>query len=199
MCRHCLSCLVLLGMFAVAAPGQTGTSIPSNDEIFELLKKANEKVSGFETAVRTVKTDLDKVDPKLSVNYLHAALSVHSMIAAMTKNGPSGYDLVGLVATIDDLSLDAATATVQLFLLKSQAPGQAVNGLNFVVLLMASKNECNDISELIMHATLRYIHGEEELLKTCSKNRNSSPHRGCSLYGFRVGNFATLVGMPVKP
>jgi hypothetical protein len=30
---------------------------------------------------------------------------------------------------------------------------------------MGSKNECNDISELIMHVTLRLIKNEEDLIR----------------------------------
>ena len=159
-----LCCVVLLGVLAGGGWGQTGTSIPSKDEIFELLSKANEKVSSFEMAVRLVKTDLDKVDPKLSGNYLNAASAAHTIIDGIKKNGLSAYSMVALVSTMDDLSLDAATASVQLLLLKMQQQGQTVSGLDSIVLLMTSKNECNDIGELIMHATLRYIHGEEELL-----------------------------------
>jgi hypothetical protein len=64
--------------------------------------------------------------------------------------------------------LDAATATVQLLLLRVQSGQTGASGLDFVIPLMTSKNECNDISELIMHATLRYIHTEEDVLEKLS-------------------------------
>jgi hypothetical protein len=172
MRRHGLRALLLLVVFAIAALGQTGTSMPSKDEIFELLNKAEEKVSGFEDAVKSLKPDLDKVDPKLSTNYLNAAAAAHSLIKAM-KNRPSGYGLVGLIATMDDLSLDAATASVQLMIqITAGAQGPVnVSVLNPVILLMTSKNACNDISELIMHATLRYIHTEEDALEKLSRRK----------------------------
>jgi hypothetical protein len=54
------------------------------------------------------------------------------------------------MATMDDLSLDAATAGVQLLIqiaARAQGPVNA-NVFSPVALLMTSKNECNDISEL---------------------------------------------------
>jgi len=166
MRRHGQCFLPLLLVFIVPAIGQTGTSMPSKDEILELLNKADEKVSGFENAIKIVKSDLDKADPKLSTNYLDGAATAHLMIRAMKHNGPSGYGLVGLMATMDDLSLDAATAGVQLSVqiaVRAQDQTKA-DVFTPVILLMTSKNECNDISELIMHATLRYIRTEEEAL-----------------------------------
>jgi len=169
MHRHNLPALLLLAAFAPAAVGQTGTSMPSNDEILELMSKAEEKVGGFEKALKGVKPDLDKVDPQLSTNYLNAASAARTIIVSIRKNGPSAYALVSLVTTLDDLSLDAATATVQLLLLgiNSGQTGAAKLGV-FLVPLMTSKNECNDMSELIMHATLRYIHTEEDVLEKLS-------------------------------
>jgi hypothetical protein len=166
MRRHGLCGVVLLAVFTVSVLGQTETSMPSKDELLELLNKANEKISGFEQAVKMVKPDLDKVDSKLSTNYLNAATAAHTLIHAMQKAGPTGYGLVGLVATIDDLSLDAATASVQLLIqIAARAQGGLdVSLLNPVTLLMTSKNECYDIGELIMHATLRYIYVEEQVL-----------------------------------
>lgn len=160
--------LLLLALSALAAFGQTGASMPSNDEIFELLDKAQEKVSGFENAVKTVKPMLDKADPKLSTMYLNAASAARTIIVSIRKNSPTAYGLTSLVTTLDDLSLDAATATIQLLLLRIQSGEPGVSGLDFIIPLMTSKNECNDISELIMHATLRYIHTEEDVLEKLS-------------------------------
>jgi hypothetical protein len=88
--------------------------MPSKSEIFELLDKADQKISGFEVAVKGAKPNLDGIDAKLSKNYLDAASTAHLMIQTLHKNGPSAYGLVGLLATLDDLSLDAANAGVQL-------------------------------------------------------------------------------------
>lgn len=151
------------------AVAQDATATPSNDEVLELLAKAEQKVAGFESAVKSVKTDLDRADPKLSKMYLDAGAAAHVIIGSVRKNGPSAYGLTSLVTTLDDLSLDAATASVQLLLLRIQS-GQAVaSRLDFLVPLMTSKNECSDISELLMHATLRLIHTEEKVLQKLSQ------------------------------
>ena len=163
-------CLFLaLFLFASMAFGQSGTTMPSNDEIFELLAKAEQKVSGFESAVKSVKPDLDKADPELSKMYTDAASAARVIITSIRSNGPSAYSLTSLVTTLDDLSLDAATATVQLLLLRIQSGQTTANRLDFIVPLMTSKNDCNDISELLMHATLRLIHTEEDVLQKLSQ------------------------------
>lgn len=143
--------------------------MPSKDEILELLGKADQKISGFENAVKSVKPNLDKADPKLSAMYLNAASAVHVIVLSIRKNGPSAYNLVSLVTTLDDLSLDAATASVQLLLLRIKSGQTEASALAFLIPLMTSKTECYDISELIMHATLRYIAAEEDLLQKLSQ------------------------------
>ena len=164
--------LVAISLFW-ALPGfaQTGgPSVPSKDEIFELLDKANQKITDFEDAIKAVKPSLDKADKHMSTNDLDAAATAHDLIRKIKANGPSAYGLVGLMATIDDLSLDAATASVQLLLQPHADPDQPTpSQLNQVMLLLAAKNSCRDISELIFHATMRYIHGEEEVLTTLLK------------------------------
>jgi len=160
--QHLGRCAVMAStVFSVLALGQSKSSLPSKDEIFELLSKANEKISGFEEAVRTVRPVLDKIDPKLSKNYLDAASTAHLLIKKMNANGPSAYRLVGLLATIDDLSRQAANASV--FLLMNN-PSQG--SVPFVMTLTASGTACNDIAELIMHATLRFIQAEEEIINS---------------------------------
>ena len=54
------------------------------------------------------------INSKLVTNYLDAANTAHLIIDSMQKKGPSGSSLVGLFATLDDLSLDAANASVLL-------------------------------------------------------------------------------------
>src|ERR1035438_1293914 len=97
---------ILVFFVSVRAFSQTGTSIPSNDEIFELLAKAEQKVFGFENAVNGVKPVLDKADPKLSTMYKDAGATAHVIILSIRKNGPSAYSLMSLVTALDDLSLD---------------------------------------------------------------------------------------------
>ena len=138
-------------------------AMPSKEEISDLLKKADEKVSGFEKAVKNAKPYLDKIDPKFATTYLDASSDAHTIIAGMQTNGISAYGLVSLLATLDDLSLNAANASVQLLLAAKSTPADA-GALSATIPLASASTACNDISELIMHATLRYVHVEEELL-----------------------------------
>src|SRR5262245_1885805 len=93
---------------AAAVLGQTRTSMLSKDEISELLSKADEKVAQFQVVVRLVKPDLDNANPRFSKEYLNAASTAREMIRAIQKKGVSAYRLVGLLATLDDLSMHAA-------------------------------------------------------------------------------------------
>lgn len=161
---------LLLAVFAGAALGQSGSSLPSKDEIFELLDKADQKISAFENAVKSSRPKLDEIDRKLSGNYLDATSTAHTMIQALHKSGPSGYGLVSLLATLDDLSLDAANASVKL-LYATKAGQPNAEAVAAVILLGNSGTACNDIAELLMHATLRYIHVEEEVLEKLLANQ----------------------------
>ena len=154
---------------AQAAPASSQQiSMPSNAEIGELLSKADQKVTGFEEAVKLAKPHLDKMNSRLSSNYLDAAATAHKLIESTQKNGPSAYRLVGLLATLDDLSLDAANASVLLLkddaeqLAEGKKPVAALSGS--VVALSSAGTAVNDISELLMHATLRLVETEEQVL-----------------------------------
>ena len=117
---------------------------------------------GFQDAVKATQPDLDKVEPKVAKNYFDAASTARELIRATKANGPSAYRLLGIMATLDDLSLDAATAAVTLLIAgKPQDP----RIINQVTILMGTKNGCNDIGELIMHATMRLGRVEEDLLE----------------------------------
>jgi hypothetical protein len=74
------------------------------------------------------------------------------------KNGSTAYALVGILTTLDDLSLDAATGSA--FLLAANQ-GQTTPEL---LTLSAAGTACNDIAELIFHATMRLIAAEEAAL-----------------------------------
>jgi hypothetical protein len=143
-------------------------NMPSSAEIGELLSKADQKVTGFEEAVKLAKPHLDKINSRLSSNYLDAAATAHKFIETTQKDGTSAYRLVGLLATLDDLSLDAANASVLLLkndaeqLAEGKKPVAALSGS--VVALSSTGTAVNDISELLMHATLRFIDAEEQVL-----------------------------------
>lgn len=170
--------LVLI-FIATAAIGQekatTQAVMPSQEEISDLLKKADEKVVSFEEAVKNAKPYLDKVNPKLFTTYTDASSDAHAIISGMQTKGMSAYGLVALLATLDDLSLNAATASVQLLrvdedhVIKGAKPD--LGALAAVIVLNNASTSCNDISELIMHATLRYVHVEEDVLGRVLQNQ----------------------------
>lgn len=188
-----LRALIAVFLFATIAmgqsniPAQSGTpskeelsklqaSMPSNEELSELLAKADEKVSTFEKAVKNAKPYLDKVETKYAANYLDAASTAHHLIQATNKNGPSAYRLVGVLATLDDLSLDAANGSL---LLMEAAAEQIAHGKpadlaaqGALIALTTAGNACNDIAELLMHATLRFVDVEEQLLDTLLPKNN---------------------------
>jgi hypothetical protein len=155
-----LTGILLFASIGGIALGQTDLSMPSKSEIFELVDKADQNVSGFEAAVKNAKPALDAIDTKLAKGCLDGASNAHFMIQSIHKNGPSAYALVALLATMDDLSLNAANASIKLLSIR----GQQENVASWVVLLSTSGAACNDISELIMHATLRFIQAEEAIL-----------------------------------
>ena len=167
MVRHALFGFALIGaVFATSAIGQTETNAPSGAELSELVSKADQKISGFESAVKSAKPHLDKIDSKLFVNYSDAASTAHVLVQTLQKNGSSAEGLVLLLTTLDDLSLNAATANTQLLNMDeaSVANGQKPNSavLQTIVSLNAAGTACSDIAELIMHATVRLIHAEEQ-------------------------------------
>ena len=149
-------------------------SMPSEKEFSELLTKADEKVSAFEAAVKNAKPSLDRIDTKYATNYLDAAATAHLLISKTIKNGPTAYGLVGVVITLDDLSLDAAGGSAFLLADDEDRPvGKAdVNTRSAVLALSAAGTSCNDIAELIFHATMRLIAAEEIALKKLLDEQN---------------------------
>jgi hypothetical protein len=160
-----LFAVFLLGGIAF---GQATSSMPSREEILELVNKADEKTVAYEEAVKNAKPHLDKINPKFVENYLAASSTAHTIIQSIQKNGPSAYGLVGLFATLDDMSLNASTGSVQLLrtdeehVVKGVAPDVSV--LASVIVLSNASTACNDISELLLHATLRFVDVEEKTL-----------------------------------
>lgn len=166
-----LAAVLLVGLPCFAqdkSPDAMRASMPSKQEISELLSKAEEKISGFEQAMKTVKPTLEGIDSSLMPKALDAASTAHLIVSALQKNGASGYSLVSLVFTLDDLASNASRSALVLALTDrdrvvtggrpdANLPGQVVS-------LISAGNACNDISELIMHATLRYLSVEEAVL-----------------------------------
>lgn len=150
--------------------------MPSDEEFSELLHKADEEVSVFEAALRNAKPGLDRIDTKYAANYSDAASTAHLLISETIKNGPTAYRLVGVLATLDDLSLDATSGSA--FLLARDEDRVVTKGTTpdastqtALLALSASGKSCNDIAELIFHATMRLIAAEETALNNLLDNQ----------------------------
>jgi hypothetical protein len=146
------------------------SDVPSRNEISELVQKANEKVTGFEQAIRLAK-------PFISAGAFSkdsdAASTAHLIIGVLEKNGPSAYGLVSLIITLDDLVINAGlnSQTILEGALKADSAGKPANldMLSVVIALNSTATACLDISELIGHSTLRLISGEEKALEQTMK------------------------------
>lgn len=140
-------------------------SFPSKEEIRELVHKADEKVTSFEQAVRAAKPFLSEDRFKTDMDTASAA---HQVITALNKNGASAYSLVALVITLDDVVVDAGLSSQDILRdnLSAMSKGKTagLDSLSTVVLFNTAATACNDISELIGHATLRLIKAEETAL-----------------------------------
>jgi hypothetical protein len=176
--------LLAMFLFAAVAMGQSSNAnqrtsstdvqkMPSSEEISELLAKADQKVSVFESAVKVAKSRLDAINPDYAKNYLDAAATAHQLISSTSK-GASAYGLVGILATLDDLSLDAANGSLYLIandedLVVGKGATRDAGTVNVVSALTAAGTACNDIAELILHSTMRMVGAEEAVLRDLVK------------------------------
>jgi hypothetical protein len=148
--------------------------MPSEAEIGELLIKASEYVKTYEQTFNSTKPSLDKAaNPGFYAKGMEQSTQALGAIAALRKNGSSAYALVGLIALLDDMSLNAARASAATTLValrekRSDPKNHAMN--DFLSLAQAEKN-CYDISELLLYATLRYIAVEETALRTLTERQ----------------------------
>jgi hypothetical protein len=149
--------------------------MPSEAEIDELLSKAAEYVDSYRQTFTSAKPSLDKAPtPGFYAKGIELSSQASEAISAIRKNGPSAYALVGLIAILDDMTINATRAYAVTMLVateegSSNPKDRAMQ--DFLSLAQAGKN-CYDISELILHATLRLIHVEEQALNTLNTQRN---------------------------
>jgi hypothetical protein len=142
--------------------------MPSEAEIDELLSKAAEYVNSYRQTFTSAKPSLAKAPtPGFYEKGIELSSQASEAISAIRKNGPSAYALVGLIAILDDMTINATRAYAVTMLVAtgegSSTKDRAMQ--DFLSLAQAGKN-CYDISELILHATLRLIHVEEQALIT---------------------------------
>lgn len=137
---------------------------PSRAEINELLDKAEQKVSAYEEAVKLAKPKLDMGNEKLFDRDADASSGAHQVIAAVRKKGPSAYGLMLLISILDDLSLAAATDGMVISQVSLAACRAGIRDDSDVTALINAGTSLHDISELILHASLRFIFVEERLM-----------------------------------
>jgi hypothetical protein len=154
---------------AAQAQAEKTPSLPSDEEIGDLLDKATEYVQTYQRAFTNAKHTLDKSPtPGFIEKATQLCSQANFTIASIKKNGPSAFALVSLIAVLDDMSLNGARASSMAMIVgmqenKANPADHAMQ--DFQDLAQAEKN-CYDISELILHATLRYISVEESALQT---------------------------------
>jgi hypothetical protein len=167
------SCIMFAGVLRAQTASQASApspmaNMPSEAEIGELTAKAAEKVEAFQKTLDSVKPFLDKADPSAYKKDLETINIARTILASLKKNGRSAYGLVGLLATLDDLDLVATQDSTEILLFGTRAMAdgrQPPDGMTTAVLMLTSAaSSFHDISELVMHATLRFVAGEEAAL-----------------------------------
>jgi hypothetical protein len=160
-----LVALVAHGQTTARSPGAGSPDVanmPSEAEIGELLSKASEYVETYKQTFAAAKGSLEKASqPGFYDRAATMCAQASQVIAAIKKNGSTAVALVSLIAVLDDMSLNGARASASTLLLAVEDK-RAMQ--DFQNLAQAEKN-CYDISELLLHATIRYISAEEAPLR----------------------------------
>ena len=88
----------------------------------------------------------------------------------------SAYALVALVGILDDMSLNAAKASAVTVIVGFQGdtPDSKHRAVQDMQDLAQPGKNTYDISELMLHSTLRYIAVEEDLLQTLYERQKST-------------------------
>jgi hypothetical protein len=155
--------------------GELDTSnVPSNEEINDLLSKASEYVATYQTTFKNAKSTLDLTPTPGFIEKSNELCSQANLtISAIKKNGMTANALVALIGVLDDMSLNASRAAGVAKMVGLQgrdADSKHRAAQDMQDLAQAGKN-CYDISELILHATLRLISVEEAILRKLSESQ----------------------------
>lgn len=166
--------LVFMLLFATGATAQTAEKsgvapLPEDAEVLQLVSQADQKVTSFESSLKSAKPLLDKISPDTFKEDAGAASDAHVLVHQIQKNGPTAVRLFGLLATMDDLTLDART--LQYAFMASYAKSLIQSGTPDTTLLVEdevflnSSTSLSDISTLLFHTTFRYVNSEETALE----------------------------------
>jgi hypothetical protein len=174
--------LVFFGTLILPAQSQSSdkgadnstASMPSADEINELLSKADEYIVSYRATFKNAKATLDRSPaPGFDTKSEELCSQATQISAAIRQNGPSAYALVGLIGVLDDMTLNAARASAVSMVVGLQrgTPEQKHQAAQDMQDLAQAEKNCYDISELILHPTMRLIAIEEKLLHSISENQ----------------------------
>jgi hypothetical protein len=143
------------------------SNMPSNEEINDLLSRATEYVATYQTAFENAKPTLAKAPtPGFVEKSDELCAQANLTISAIKKNGMTAYALVALIGVLDDMSLNAAKASsiAMIVGLHASSPDSRQRAAQDMQDLAQAGKNCYDISELILHSTLRLIAFEETVL-----------------------------------
>jgi len=152
----------------VSPPSEVPT-MPSDAEIGDLVSKASEYVDTYRLTFKNAKASLDKApNPGFYEQAMALCDQASGVITTIKKNGATAVSLVVLLTVLDDMTLNGARASASTMIValsenKSNRNDHAMQ--DFQDLAQAEKN-CYDVSELLSHATIRYISVEETTLRT---------------------------------
>lgn len=166
--------LVMLCSVPLLRAQATGTdqsmpTMPSTEEVNDLLSEASEYVETYQRIFKNAKPTLDKAPtPGFNQRTDELCSQADTIIAALQKNGPTAYSLVALIGVLDDLSLNASKAYAMAMIVGMQEANNDAGrrALQDIQDLAQAGKNIYDISELLMHSTLRLISFEEKVLHT---------------------------------
>lgn len=154
--------LVLVALCAsVTVMAQDKPDPPSSEELLELADKAQEKTDAYRVAIVAAKQDLPANEYQ---QYMSAVGPANEIIKGL-RQSKSAYATVALVTILDDMTLNASRAELQL--MTHLADASEVIRTRVMLegaTIGTAESGCYDISELTMHAALRYVGFEETSL-----------------------------------
>lgn len=158
------SMILLIGSLPSLLRAQAGQSIPSREEIDELISKADQKIVILQQALTSARPQIEERAPDLWKNAMGTISTIHKLIDIMRERGPSAYRLVALNATLDDVS---RASLLSVIVAMSSRPLNPADESRLAAITSAEVS-CFDISELLGHAALRLINAEEGILDQLS-------------------------------
>lgn len=160
------------GGFGQRAPNPVG-DMPRDAEIQALVSEAETKVKELDRALTAAKPLFDGGDPGAYADDKEACSKTLQITAAIKKNGTTAYGLVALLSALDDLTLDVARVSPILVEVLRTIPEGRRDASTLALASLAKDGEaCGDLSSLVLYATLRFVAGEDIILRAALK-----PHK----------------------